>query len=332
MNNRKLKRILSFFCSILLCFPGFSLLSGCEQTVSRTFFTADTVCTITLYRGGDAAVLDGAVALANELSGSLSCKEENSEVGQLNQTGISETPSSDLLALLDTARHYCHLSEGAFDITVKPLSDLWDFKNQIIPDKASLAAALPKVGYKNVSIENNAVCLQNGAEIDLGAIAKGYISDRIVSYLTGQGVTSAIINLGGNVYALGQNGDRDFSVGIQTPFSDTTSATLLVRDAAVVTSGTYQRCFEQDGILYHHLLDTKTGMPVQNSLTSVTIIAPNGTDADALSTLCFLLGKEEGMALIEQTPDTEAVFIDEKNTLHLTTGLSMDASKNIIYK
>lgn len=301
-------------------------LKGCfTQTLSRTFFAADTVCTITLY-DGDEKALDGAVELCNTLADKFNCKDESSELGQLNKTKSCNNPSAELLNILDYGLWYSSLGEGLFDITVKPLSSLWDFKNGVMPSDADISAALQKVGYKNIEISNNSISLKNNAEIDLGAIAKGYMADEISDFLVKNGVKSAVINLGGNVSTIGKKGNEEFTVGIQTPFGEGISASVKCTDMSVVTSGIYQRYFEKNGKIYHHLLNTKTGYPEQNGLYSVTIITKNATRADALSTLCFLKGLEEGIKMIEQFDSTEAVFIDNNQKMHLSSGLKQNGN------
>ena len=183
-----------------------------------------------------------------------------------------------------------------------------------------------------LSVTAEKISLKSGAQLELGAIAKGYVAKQLNDYLKAQGVTSAIINLGGNVTLVGDDDGEIFSVGIQNPTGQEVIATVLAEDCSVVTSGTYQRSFEKDGVLYHHLLDSKTGMPVNNLLSSVTIISKSATDADILSTLCFLLGLEEGIKYVDSLPQTEAVFIDKSNTLHLTKGLEINLKNQISIK
>ena len=327
MNRRKSIIYTSIFVLIIAVLAGstLSLRSCFSTTISRTFFAADTVCTITVYDGEESA-LDGAIDLCNELASKFTCKDEGSELSQLNKNSKADKPSNDLLDILNKGLYYSNLKDGIFDITVKPISDLWDFKNGAMPDSKSIAAALPKVGYKNISISNNEISLKNGAEIDLGAIAKGYIADKISDFLIKNGVKSAIVNLGGNVTTIGKKGNEEFTVGIQNPFEDGIAATVKCTDMSVVTSGIYQRYFKKGNEIYHHLLNTKTGYPEQNELNSVTIISPSATNADALSTLCFLLGAEKGMELIEQKENTEAVFIDKNNKLILSSGLKQNGS------
>lgn len=300
--------------------------AGCSSPLSRTFFTADTVCTVTLY-DGSSAILDEAVDLCNALSEKLDCHSDHSAAAELNRRKTLSPVDSDILAVAQKGLYYSALSDGVFDITIKPVSDLWDFKAGVAPDRDALAQACQRVDYRALTVTESTLSLSGDAEVDFGGIAKGYIADRVEEYLRGQGVTSAIINLGGNVTVIGKNKTEAFSVGIQTPFGTDSIAALQVSDCSVVTSGLYQRYFEQDGVIYHHLLDSHTGMPVQNGLRSVTIIAPHSIDADALSTLCFLLGKTAGAELIRKTDRVEAVWIDTENRIELSDGLVMEQNK-----
>lgn len=327
MNRRKSIIYTSVFVLILAVILSSAVtLKGCfSKTLSRTFFAADTVCTITLYDGNEDD-LDGAVELVNALANKLNCKDENSELYKLNNKKLASSPSADLLDIVQKGIHFSYVSKGVFDITVKPLSSLWDFKNSYLPSDAEISSATEKVDYKNILVleSSGEITLNGGVEIDLGGIAKGYIADEVSDFLTKNGVKSAIINLGGNVTVIGKNGGENFNVGIQKPFEDENAALISCFNTSVVTSGIYQRYFEKDGEIYHHLLNTKSGYPEQNSLYSVTIISNSATTADALSTLCFLKGLSDGLAFIEQTPNTEAVFIDQTQKLHLSSGLKMN--------
>lgn len=309
--------------SVLL--TSFSLKGCFSKTLSRTFFAADTVCTITLYDGNEDA-LNGAVELCNSLANKLNCKDESSEVGRLNKEKSAPNPSFELLNIVASALYYCDKSDGAFDITVKPLSDLWDFKNETLPSDAEITEALKKVNYRNLVIKNNAITLKNNAEVDFGAIAKGFIANEINKFLTEKGVKSAVINLGGNITVIGKKDGENYNIGIQKPFGKGNATLISCNDTSVVTSGIYQRYFEKEGKIYHHLLNTKTGYPEQNGLYSVTIISKSATSADALSTLCFLKGLDEGMKLIENTKNVEAVFIDSNQRLHLSSGLKINGN------
>ena len=165
--------------------------------------------------------------------------------------------------------------------------------------------------------------MDEGMILDLGAVSKGYIADRIKEYLVEEGVKSALIDLGGNVLCIGNRPDgTPFQIGIRQPFADTVSAVtaLSVTDQSVVTSGIYERCFTKDGILYHHLLDPGTGYPCENELASVTIISDHSVDGDALSTCCFLMGPQKGMELINSLKDVRAVFLTREGVLLYSEG------------
>ncbi len=212
--------------------------------------------------------------------------------------------------------------------------DLWDFTGQAadknaqkkIPAAADIQALLPHINYKNIRIDGNTVTLTDPqTQVDLGFIAKGFIADRLKESLLEKGVESALINLGGNILAVGSKPDGSpFEIGVRKPFDtqNTALTTLSLSDRSLVSSGVYERYFEKDGKRYHHLLDPFTGYPVENGLLGVTILSSSSMEGDALSTTAFVLGPEEGMALIESLPDTEAVFITEDYKLHYSSGLS----------
>ena len=234
--------------------------------------------------------------------------------------------SDDLAKLISEGLDYSELSKGAFDIAIEPLTSLWDFtaEDPQVPKDSLIQAALPKCDYHNISVDKdkNEITLKtDDTAIELGAIAKGYIADRLKDYLVSQNVKSAIINLGGNVLCIGGKPDNSaFKIGIQKPFADRseTIAVMDIKDKSVVSSGIYERCFEQDGTLYHHLLNPKTGYPYDNGLIAVTIISDKSVDGDALSTTCFALGLEDGMKLAESLDDVQAFFVTSDYEIHYT--------------
>ena len=185
-----------------------------------------------------------------------------------------------------------------------------------------MAEAVSHIDYHCIEVNGTTVTLTDPeAQIDLGGIAKGYIADRIKEYLESEGVEHALINLGGNMLALGGRYDGSpFRIGLQEPFADTGSVldVLDVTDQSVVSSGNYERYFEKDGVIYHHILDPDTGYPIQNNLDQVTIISDASVDGDALSTTCYALGLEKGMELIQSLDDVEAVFVTHDGEIHTT--------------
>ena len=251
----------------------------------------------------------------------FSTTNTDSELYKLNHAnGQPFTVSSETANLIQEGIHYSELSGGAFDLTIEPVSALWDFKadKPTVPSSDAIAHAVSHVDYTKIDIQDNTVTLEDPeAGIDLGAIAKGYIADQVKTYLKKQGIKHAIINLGGNVDVIGTKPDGSkYNIGIQKPFDESGEAitSVQLKDQTVVTSGIYERYFKKNGKLYHHILDPRTGYPCENNLYSVSIITDSSTKADALSTTCFLLGYEKGMELIQSMDGVEAIFItdDEK--------------------
>lgn len=310
--NKLMKKSFSV-CLILLLLS----LCGCDRNteISDTRFALDTVVTITA--DCDLQTLDGAFSECSNFEKLLSRTVENSDVYKLNNSeGFTEI-TSHTLSIIERSLYFSEISGGKFDITVCPVSMLWDFENQVVPSKNEIAEALKNVDYESIEIEEHKVNL-NGKKIDLGGIAKGYIADYLVGYFADYGVPCGIINLGGNVVVFG----KEYRVGIKKPFSEDIAAVLLLKDKSAVTSGIYERYIEKDGEFYHHIIDTETGFGVENELASVTVVGDSSLDCDALSTVCMLMGKEKGLEIIENTPDTEAVFISRDQKITLSSGLA----------
>ena len=318
----KLKQLTAVLLSTVL------LLSGCSasSTQDRLTYTDtlfDTVINVTLYDNSDEDVLDGCKELCQKYDKLFSKSDEDSDISRINNAGGEPVEvSEDTITLIKKGIYYSELSDGAFDITIGAVSNLWDFKSgeHNVPDKAKVKEAASHVNYKNISIQNNTVQLSDSkAAIDVGAIAKGYIADRLKDYLKDEGVKNAVIDLGGNILTIGSKPDgSDYNIGIQKPFDEngTPITSVKISDKSMVTTGIYQRYFETDGKLYHHILDPQTGYPCENNLYSVTMITDSSLTADALSTTCFLLGYEEGMKLINQLDNVDAVFITDDNELN----------------
>lgn len=281
--------------------------------------------------------------LCNYYENLLSSTVEGSDIWRINHSPLEYVEVSEETAeLINTAIEYCDLSDGRIDITLGKISALWNFSeesasdNPSVPSEDEINRYLSHVNYENVILEPHndsnvpmVMLTDSEAQIELGFIAKGFIADRLYDYLKDSGVNSAIINLGGNVKCLGSKPDEhsvdgiDFKIGIQKPFDNlgTPITYVNISDSSVVSSGVYERYYKIDDRLYHHILDPDTGYPVENNLLSVSIITKSSTNADALSTLCLILGLEDGMALIEGLNDTEAIFITDDYELHMTSGL-----------
>lgn len=328
-----------------------------QEPISTTAIKLNTAVTVTIYDSQDRNLLTECMNLCDKYEKIFSRTASDSELYQLNHreltpvAGTTDTyqVSASLAELVRKGLYYSELSDGAFDIAIEPLTSLWDFtaEDPQVPKDSLIQDALSKCDYHNISVSdentndttpndgraNNSDTDNNNANsnqitlkttdtaIELGAIAKGYIADRLKDYLLSQNVKSAIINLGGNVLCIGGKPDgSSFKIGIQKPFADRseTIAVMDIKDKSVVSSGIYERCFEQDGTLYHHLLNPETGYPYDNGLIAVTIISDESVDGDALSTTCFALGLEDGMKLAESLDDVQAFFVTSDYEVHYT--------------
>ena len=288
--------------------------------------------TITIYDSKDETLLDQCMELCSDYESVFSRTLPTSEIYRLNHGTFPKDGDyyilSDVCAdLIEKGLTYCRLSDGAFDITIAPVSALWDFssENPKVPDPKEIESALSLVGWEKVDLQGNRIRFQQeGMEIDLGGIAKGYIADCLKEYLLSCGVESALINLGGNVLCIGSKMDgAPFRIGIQKPFAEQNEilGAVQISDQSVVSSGIYERNFEADGTLYHHILNPQTGYPFDNGLTSVTIFSERSVDGDGLSTSCFALGLEQGMELIASLPDVYAIFVTQDGALHYSGGM-----------
>ena len=344
-------------CTVLVC--PMLLFTGCEnitdadtsitgnEPISISSIKLNTAVQITIYDSQDKALLDDCLALCDKYELIFSRTNEKSELYKLNHrkdtsdkdpnadgqttpypvSGTADTwhISEDLASLLSQGLSITRESDGAFDIAIAPLTSLWDFtaEDPKVPDDAAIQKALPLCSSDGVTIDGQDITLpSDDIQFDVGAIAKGYIADRMKDLLVKKGVKSAIINLGGNVLCIGSKPDgTPFKVGIQKPFADRneTEAVMDITGKSVVSSGIYERCFKQGGKLYHHILNPQTGYPYENGLISVTIISDQSVDGDALSTTCFALGLKDGLKFAEKK-GVQAVFITEDYELHYTDG------------
>ena len=305
-----MKRLLSLCLCLLLMTP--TLACRRESAVSAVDFLCDTVCTITAY--APQSVVDDAMKLCRAYEQRFSKTVEGSDVWNLNHAeGKPVTVDPETAALLRLSKEIWEASGGAFDVTIAPVTALWDFtaESPTLPEPDALAAALQRVNADNLVVDGNTVTLLNGAQIDLGGIAKGYIADCAAAYLKNVGVQHACINMGGNIVVFGGKPDGSpWMIGVRDPNGTAADSEEVVSltDGVLVTSGNYERFFILDGVRYHHILDPKTGMPVQNGLASVTILADDSALADALSTACFVLGGEAAQPLLKRY-GVRAIFL-----------------------
>ncbi len=337
-------------------------LAGCKTTgdspVSLTHFCFNTVIKITIYEyageSDEKDIINECFGLCNHFEKLFSKTIDESDISCINQSKGKPCQVNHVVSdIINDSLEYSKLSDGAFDISIGALTKLWNMNSDSpsVPSEKEIKNTLKHVNYKNIRCDDEEVyLLDKNMKLDLGSIVKGFVADKLKSYMTAEGVSSAIIDLGGNILTIGNKPDgTDFIIGIKNPFynnkdiqpknslktinynanNDEYCAKLAIRDKSVVTSGIYERYFKENGKIYHHILDTKTGYPIENELVSVTILSASSEDGDALSTTAFALGLDKGISLINKTDKTEAIFITRDGQLHLTNGLEISENKNI---
>ena len=306
-----------------------------QEPLVKNGFYFNTIIAIQLNDSQDESLIDTCFDMANTYEHYFSRTLEGSDIYNINHAhGAPVEVHDETAELIRYGIAFGDLSGGVFDISIGALTDLWDIPNNngTIPAQTQIDAALATVDYRQITVDGNTVTLGNpDAALDLGGIAKGYVADRMREYLNANGACEGFINLGGNVLTLGQKAnDEPYHIGIRKPFGEDgeTITAVDVTDRSIVTSGRYERYFEKDGHIYHHILDPKNGYPYDNGLNGVTILSDSSMAGDALSTICFALGQEKGTEFLSSMPSNDflnpilaaettlqAIFIDENNEM-----------------
>ena len=306
------------------------LLTGCsgapaQEPETATFFAMDTAMDFTVY--GDAALLDEAETLIGSLEEQVSVTDEHSDIYAIDHTG-SGSLSGNAAELMEQALELCRRTGGALDISVYPIVRAWGFTtgSYQIPDEETIQSLLPLVDYTQIQYDaaTGVVTLPEGMEIDLGSVAKGYAGQLAAQMLRNSGVESALLNLGGNVQTVGAKPDGSpWQIGIKDPQGEDAMMVLSVEDQAVVTSGGYERYFEQDGQTYWHVMDPSTGHPADSGLISVTIVGDEGVVCDGLSTALFVMGKKEALEYWKKhSEEFDAILVTKDGEITVTQGLA----------
>lgn len=309
---------------VLIVMLAVGVLCACQASpaaYTRTVFAMDTVFTLTAY--GSSEVLDALQSIVEDTEARYSVTRATSLVGRLNQAGQCALEEEDE-ALLRRALDYAAITEGAFDLTVYPLVRAWGFTTEQyrVPTAAALAEILPLVGYEQVQLDAGLASVPHGVQVDLGGIAKGYCGELLRAECARRGVTSAVFNLGGNVQTVGAKPDGSpWRVAIQSAENTGYVGVLSATDVAVVTSGAYERYFEQDGVRYGHILDPHTGYPVVNELVSVTVVGSEGAQCDAYATALYVMGVDEARAFC-RAHDVQALLVDDAHTVWVSAALA----------
>ncbi len=299
-----------------------------KQTDKITFFSLDTVITISLTKKVDDEILQNCKGIVNEIYEKMSPEINTSEVYKINENaGIKPVKVSELtFEVIEKSLKYSKLSSGNFDITIRPVIKAWGIgtDNPKIPDNNTLKQLVKKIDYKNIVIDDKKKTVfikEKNCSIDLGGIAKGYCADKVADYLRQNKIENGILDFGGNIFALGKKEDKKlWKVGIKNPITADPSpfGYLEATNKTVVTSGIYERFFEKDGNVYHHILSTKDGKPINNDLVSVSVIGESSIDADALSTMLFTLGLNKGLDTANNIKDISAIFVTKDKKVYTT--------------
>lgn len=345
MRKKGLARVLAVCLCALLCTgtltscqgdagAGTQSTAGTEegQPVKKEIFAMDTIMDLTVYGplAGEAA--DQGIELIQKLNGLFSVTNENSDIAKLNRAqGKAVKVSKETYELVSLCQTISEETEGCLDLSIYPVVKAWGFTtdNMHVPSEMERKEAMSHVDYTKIRLlKDQKIRIEKGMELDLGAAAKGYLSQKLMDLWREMGVTSAIVSLGGNVQTLGKKEDgSDFTVGITDP-SDGSSifGTLKVSDKAVITSGIYQRYFEENGVRYHHIMDRRTGKPAENNLASVTVVSDTGWRADALATALYVMGPEKAKEYQKTHPETGIILIYKDGTFWQSEGVGMECS------
>jgi len=319
------------------------LLSGCVQETEatetalnkspykETAFLMGTVVTVRIYDQDKEQVLESVFDRIYSLTEQIDAGETDSEIDKINlAAGVEPVKvSADIYELVALGKEHSTHADGTFDISIGPLTSLWHigYDDARKPEQAEIDAVLSFIDYNKIELNNEEQTVflkEKGMKLDLGAIAKGFITDEVKEVMQEHDVKSAIIDLGGNIFVIGTNSNGDkWNVGIQDPFSPRgeTVGKLKAKDQSIVTSGVYERFLEVDGVKYHHLLNPKDGYPFMNDIAGVSIITDRSVDGDALSTAVFSKGLKDGMEYIESIKGAEAIFISNDKKVYTTRGL-----------
>ena len=331
IKSKKFALMMVFF-AVIFILAGIFYIKECNKLTkhTKTVYALDTQITLTTYEHkADDSTLNKAEAEIYRLEDLLSVTKADSDIYTINHSDVNSTKvNSDTSEIISFALDMAKKTDGALDISLYPIIRTWGFTtgNYKIVSDEELSELLPLVDYKKIDVDKdtNTVFLPSGMQIDLGAVGKGYIGDKIIALLKQNNVKSAIVNLGGNVQTLGKKPDNTlWKVGIKAPDSNDYLGIVEVFDCAVITSGAYERFFiGDDGKKYGHILDSKTGKPVNNEMLSVTIIGSEGKVCDALSTALFVMGKARAIEYWKQNRNFDMILLTKDHNLYLSKNIA----------
>lgn len=333
---KRVKRIIAIYLAAVML-----LLSGCDEKQndaslksSVSFFAMDTYITVTAYGENAERAANASKERIETLEKLWSVTDSESEIYRANSTGQAEL-SSETAELVRYALERCRETKGALDITLYPVVSAWGFTKEEhrVPSDAELTALLENVGYDRITLDGNKLTVPDNMQIDLGSVGKGYAGDLAAKNIRENGVTSALLDLGGNIQTIGAKPDGSpWKIGVRSPYGDGSFATVSVKDKAVITSGGYERYFEENGEVYWHILDPKTGKSSHSGLVSVTVIGDEGRLCDALSTSLFVMGIDRAEQLWKERKDFDFIAVSETGEIFITEDIENDFEISESYK
>ncbi len=311
-----------------------ALLTGCsDKAHEKTFFAMDTIITLSAYGNNAPEAISAAEQRIKELEGTFSVTNEQSDISRINRSeGLETEISADTAGLLSLTLDIAEKTGGALDPTIYPVLLAWGFTTgeNRVPEKEEIASLLQNTGYENVILGKSAVTLPRGFMLDMGAVGKGFAGDKAAQILSEHGITSALLDLGGNIQAVGAKPDGSpWRIALRDPQSGGNLGILELVGKAAVTSGAYERYFTDEvGNTYGHIIDPKTGCPADSDLLQTTVIADSGAYADALSTALFVMGLEGAEEFHKKNGGFDMILIDKDGNIHITEGISGDFTPN----
>ncbi|MBO6046767.1 MAG: FAD:protein FMN transferase [Erysipelotrichaceae bacterium] len=315
-----IKKMMSF----LLCL---TLLTGCQSATleehTLSFTAMNTYMSIRIYGGSD-DLLQEIKEKVEEIDATVSVTNSDSEIYQLNHHHQAQV-TDHTWNILSQALPLCQDTDGALDLSIYPVVKAWGFttKKYRVPSSKEIKNLLQHVDYRAVKLANQQVTLKKDMAIDLGSVTKGYTTQLIIDELKAHHIKSAIVDFGGNVHTLGHKTDgSQWTIGVKAPETGEAAATITINDLAVITSGGYERYFEENGHIYCHIIDPHTGYPVENGVSSVTIIGDNGLRCDALSTALFVKGKDKAIAYYQSHHDFDMIIMTNDHKIYVTPDFS----------
>lgn len=311
------------------------IIAGCSNNkkqhndkLSDETFLLGTIVKVTLYgKNAHEDNFKDIFKIISDIENKVSRNISTSEISKINSNEIQDIKlSDDTFNIINKGLYYSKLSEGRFDITIAPLVSLWGIGTEYasVPDEQEIKEAISKIDYRNIYLdEDMTIHINKDTQIDLGGIAKGYVADKVAEYIEQKHIDHALINLGGNILTVGHkpNGES-WKIGVQNPFNARGKelGVATIGEKSIVTSGIYERYFEEDGKRYHHILNPFTGYPIENDLAGVTILSDHSVDGDGLSTVVFSMGLEEGYKFVENLDNIDAIFVTDEKDIYLTEG------------